>query len=221
MAGRVVRIVLPLLLIAGCSGNAGTKNDSGNKINTKQITAAGNYLFNGSTLEGWEITDFGTQGNVYVSGSVIVLTYGEGCTGITFKKEFPADNYMVKLEARRVTGNDFFCGMTFPAGDEYCTFIVGGWHGPVVGLSCINGRDASENETTRLMKFENGQWYKICLIVKGNMIRALIDDEIVVDFSKNGKKLSLRPEVDLSKPFGIASWYTTSEIRNMELEMLK
>ena len=57
-------------------------------------------------------------------------------------------DYEVTLEAMRVDGNDFFCGMTFPAGKDPCTLIVGGWGGTVVGLSSINGMDASENETT-------------------------------------------------------------------------
>jgi hypothetical protein len=48
-------------------------------------------------------------------------------------------NYEIKLEAKKVTGNDFFCGMTFPVGDSFCSFIVGGWGGPVVGLSSIDG----------------------------------------------------------------------------------
>ncbi len=178
------------------------------------------YLFNGKDLDGWEITNFGTQGPVYVSGGQIMLAMGDGCTGITWKKEFPAMNYMVTLEARRVAGNDFFCGLTFPVGSDPLTLIVGGWGGATVGLSSLDGKDASENETTRLMKLDSERWYKICLIVKSDTVKALIDDEVVVDVSTRNKSLSIRPEVELSKPFGIASWRTTAALRNIRLEKL-
>jgi hypothetical protein len=42
-----------------------------------------------------------------------------------------------------------------------------------------------------------------------------------VDFVKGNKTLSVRPEVELSRPFGIASWYTTAELRNIKVENIK
>jgi hypothetical protein len=107
--------------------------------------------------------------------------------------------------------------MTFPAGKDPCTLIVGGWGGTLVGLSSIDGYDASENETTTRMKFETGRWYNIALEVREETIKAFIDDSLVVDFTRNGKKLSIRPEVGLSQPFGIASWNTTAALRNIRL----
>jgi len=175
-------------------------------------------LFDGKTLNGWEITNFGPQGPVYVSGGEIILGMGDGCTGITWKGEFPSIDYIVTLEAKRVSGNDFFCGMTFPVGKDPCTLIVGGWGGTVVGLSSINKMDASENETTTLRKFEKNHWYRICLIVKKDTIKALIDEDVVVDFAIGNKRLSIRPEVQLSRPFGIASWTTTAAIRNIRVK---
>jgi hypothetical protein len=145
---------------------------------------------------------------------------GDGCTGITWKRSFPRNNYKVTLEAKRVEGNDFFCGITFPVGKEPCSLIIGGWGGAVVGLSSIDKLDASENETTTLRKFEKDCWYRICLIVKGDSIKALIDDAVVVNFVKVDKQLSIRPEVELSKPFGIASWRTTAALRDIRLERL-
>lgn len=175
------------------------------------------YLFNGLTLDGWEITNFGTQGPVYVSEDEIILGMGDGCTGITWKGNFPVTDYEVTLEAKKVDGNDFFCGMTFPAGKYPCTLITGGWGGTVVGLSSINGLDASENETTINRSFEKDRWYKISLRVTDSKIEARIDNEIVIDFTIDGNILSIRPEVDLSKPFGIASWRTTAALRNIRL----
>jgi hypothetical protein len=86
-----------------------------------------------------------------------------------------------------------------------------------VGLSSINGMDASENETMEIRQFEKDHWYRIRLKVTGETIQASIDDEIVIDFTIGENLLSIRPEVELSKPFGIASWRTTAAIRNIRL----
>ena len=56
-------------------------------------------------------------------------------TGITWTNEVPTNNYEISLEAMRVEGSDFFCALTFPVGNDPCSFIVGGWGGGVVGLS--------------------------------------------------------------------------------------
>ena len=175
------------------------------------------WLFDGKSLTGWEITNFGPQGPVSVSDGKIVLGMGDGSTGITWKEEFPVDNYEVSLEAMKVDGNDFFCGMTFPVGKDPCTLIVGGWGGTVVGLSSINGMDASENETTTLRQFEKNRWYSIRLKVAGGKIQAWIDDEQVVDFTIGDNMISIRPEVELSRPFGIASWHTTAAIKEIRI----
>ncbi len=178
------------------------------------------YLFDGRTLNGWEISDFGTEGDVYISDDKIVLGMSDGCTGITWKEEFPDADYEVTLEAMRVDGNDFFCGMTFPVGKDPCSLIVGGWGGAVVGLSSIDGMDASENETTSIRKFEKEHWYRIRLKVTEAVIEVWIDDEKVIDFTIGDNFLSIRPEVEQSKPFGIASWRTTAAIRNIRLAPL-
>jgi hypothetical protein len=97
---------------------------------------------------------------------------------------------------------------------------VGGWGGPVVGLSCIDGEDAAHNVTKTLKKFEKNTWYKIRIRVDDQTILAWIDDEKLVDFAYSGHQLSLRAEVGLSKPFGLFTWETTGEIRNLELKNL-
>jgi hypothetical protein len=208
-------VLMAVITLSSCMGRQNGKIPVA-AISPKDST----YIFNGQDLDGWEITNFGPQGPVYVSGESVILGMGDGCTGITYKKDFPLTGYKVTLDAKRVNGTDFFCGMTFPVGKEPCTLIIGGWGGGTVGLSSINGNDASENETTRLMNFENDRWYKIGLSVTGNKIEAWIDDSIVVDFKKDNKKLSIRPEVELSKPFGIASWRTTAELRNIRVVKL-
>jgi hypothetical protein len=206
-------LILLMLVPAGCGNRKKESQLEKAVVQLKDST----YLFNGVNLDGWEITNFGPQGPVYVSGDEIILGTGDGCTGVTWKKTFTENNYKVTLEAKRVSGIDFFCGMTFPVDKEPCTLIVGGWAGTVVGLSNIDGMDASENETTRIMKFDNERWYNICLVVKEDSVKAWIDDSLVVDFYRKGRRLGIRPEVELSKPFGIASWRTTAALRNIRL----
>ncbi len=225
----VIRVIAGILLIPAmvysCSGRktekaAGQITVSGEEapVNAVRDTS---LLFDGKTLDGWEITNFGPQGPVYVSGSNIMLGMGDGCTGVTRKGYFPKSNYEVTLEAKRVEGNDFFCGMTFPVKESFCSLIVGGWAGTTVGISSINRMDASENETTSLRVFEKNRWYTIRTRVTDEKIEAWIDNEQVVNLTIGEKKLSTRPEVELSKPFGIASWRTTAAIRNIKLKYLE
>jgi hypothetical protein len=221
---RVLKWIFLFLVLSGC--NSAVKKENQQKENNTQseksqeIVQDGTSLFNGKDLDGWEITNFGTQGPVLVSEGNIVLNFGDGCTGVTYTGSFPKINYEVSLDAMKVSGNDFFCGMTFPMNDTYCSFIVGGWGGPVVGLSTIDGNDASDNNTKLLMNFEKNTWYHIRLQVTDAKIMAWIDDKQVLDFTIDGHKLGIRPEVSLSRPFGICSWNTTAALRNIWLKEL-
>jgi hypothetical protein len=142
---------------------------------------------------------------------------GGPMTGVTYKLPFPKMAYEVRCEAKRADGNDFFCGMTFPVADSHCSLIVGGWGGAIVGLSSINEHDASENDTTKYMKFDNDRWYKFRVRVTPDRIQAWIDDERVIDADIAGCKISTRVEVDLNKPFGFASYQTKAVLRNIEV----
>jgi len=217
-ATAMAGLCLLFLLLIGCTGGRKDNKSEHEEIVDEKLPG---LLLNGETVEGWEITNFGPQGPVYVSGDAIILAMGDGCTGITWKKEFPSIDYEVTLEAKRMEGNDFFCAMTFPVDKDHCTLVTGGWGGTTVGLSSINRRDASENETTTLRKFEKDRWYAIRLRVTDNQIKAWIDEEMVVDFAIDDKVLSIRPEVELSKPFGIASWVTTAALRNIRVKEIE
>ncbi len=210
---------LIVLLFVNCSYNKNKQEPKTEAIVQKSEVVNENSLFNGKTLDGWKITQYGTQGPVLVSEGKLVLNYGDGCTGVTLEKEFPKVNYEVTLEAQKTVGNDFFCGITFPVNDEFCSLIVGGWGGTVVGLSSIDDNDAEHNSTRILKKFDKNVWYKIKLQVTGEKVIAWIDDEKLVDFNYPGHRLSLRAEVQLSKPFGLFTWQTTGEIRNIRLEI--
>ena len=139
--------------------------ESTSKTDCRRKSQDTTLLFDGKTLDGWEITNFGPQGPVSVSGDQIILGMGDGCTGITWKKAFPRTDYEVTLDAKRVSGNDFFCGITFPVERVHAHLIVGGWGGATVGLSSIDGKDAAENETTSIRNFETNRWYHIRLVV--------------------------------------------------------
>jgi hypothetical protein len=132
--------------------------------------------------------------------------------------QYPKMNYEIALEAMRVDGSDFFCGLTFPVGDDPCSFICGGWGGGVVGLSSIDGSDASENETTKYQEFESKRWYKIRVRVTDGKIEAWIDDTQKVDVDTEGKRIGVRIEVDLSRPLGIATYNTTAAVRDIKIK---
>jgi hypothetical protein len=170
-------------------------------------------LFDGKTLGNWQATNFGGEGNVQVEEGRIVLEMGGDLTGITWRGDFPKVDYEIELEAMRVDGSDFFCGLTFPVGESFCSLILGGWGGTVVGLSSIDGLDASENETSRAMNFESKRFYPIRLRVTRSKIEAWIAEKKIVDQDIVGRKLSVRPEVELSRPLGIASWRTKAALR--------
>ena len=91
----------------------------------------------------------------------------------------------------------------------------------MVGLSSIDGLDASENETTKYMKFDTGHCYRLRLRVTKQKIEAWMDDEKIVDQPILGRRISLRPgDIDLSKPFGVATWQTTGALRAIKIRRL-
>jgi hypothetical protein len=177
-------------------------------------------LFDGKTLDGWKITDFGGQGQVSVEEGKLSIEIGQPMSGVTYKKEFPKVDYEIHLEAMRVEGTDFFCGLTFPVKDSHCSFIVGGWAGSVVGISSIDGHDASENDTTQVMKFKNNKWYKIRVRVRADKLEAWIDDQQMVDQNIKGRRISTRAEVDPSKPLGLSTYLTHAAIRDFKYRLL-
>lgn len=177
-------------------------------------------MFEKPARDGWVKTDFYDPGDVVFADTAVILEEGMAMTGITWTEDFPRIDYEVTVEAMRVKGNDFFCGLTFPVRNEPCTLIIGGWGGSVVGLSSIDGLDASENMSGLSQRFENGRWYRIRLRVTQEAITAWIDDKEVVDVETEGRRFSIRPEVALSRPFGFATWYTTAALRNLEVRRL-
>jgi len=178
-------------------------------------------LFDGKTLAGWAETDFAGRGPVKVSEGKLILGTGL-MTGVTWTNaaDLPRINYEIALDAMRVDGSDFFCALTFPVKEDPCSFIVGGWGGGVVGLSSLDGQDASNNDTTRYMNFDNGKWYALRVRVTETNLQCWIDSDKVVDVETKDRRISIRSEVEDSRPLGIASWSTTAALRNIRLRKL-
>lgn len=177
-------------------------------------------LFDGKTLGQWKATDFGGQGDVYVKDGAIFLEMGSYATGITWNGPVVRMDYEISLDAKRVDGSDFFCALTFPAGENPCTLVLGGWGGTLCGLSNLDYYDASENETTTFYAFEKDTWYHVRLRVESDRIQAWLDGEGLIDVDITGRKIDIRAEMDLCQPLGIATWVTTGAVRNIRLRKL-
>ncbi len=187
-------------------------------VTQKMLQAGGAVsLFDGESLGQWQQTPFEEEGKSYVAGDRIVMAMGRDMSGITWTGPLLRMNYEISLEAMRIEGTDFFCGLTFPVNESACTLVIGGWGGGLVGLSCIDYYDAANNETSWNLDVESGKWYQIRLRVTEKMIQAWIDDEMMVNFEWPGHKLDVRMEVDLSVPLGIAAWQTAGAVRNIEV----
>lgn len=172
-------------------------------------------LLEGNDLGDWKSTPFGGEGEVSAKDGVLRIEMGVDLSGVTWQGKFPRTGYEIELEARRVDGTDFFCGLTFPVGDEHCSLILGGWGGGVVGLSCIDGQDAANNETTQVMAFDANRWYAVRVRVTPETIACFLDGEQIVDQPLADHVISVRQEVIPSQPLGLATYSTTAEIRGM------
>jgi hypothetical protein len=211
-AGNLWVLVLPIMLgfPSGCT--------SPKAAPIPKAESSWEPLFDGHTLTGWKVTEFPGHGAVRCESGTIVLNKGTKLTGITWTNEPPARNYEIELDAMRVEGSDFFCGLTFPVGDAHCSLILGGWGGEIVGISSINTDDASDNQTTSLIQFDSGRWYHVRLKVADEKIEAWLDDRKIVDLDTTGLKITMRPgEIELSQPLGLATWKTTGALRNIKL----
>jgi len=180
-------------------------------------------LMDGKTLTGWEIVRSGGEGEPYVKNGILTLPMAISgtSTGVCWVGDpLPVNNYAVYYEARRVEGNDIFGGLSFPYGDTFATLIIGGWGGIVSGISCIDGYDASENETTKHVYFKDKQWYPVHLRVTTDSIRAVVDTVKVVDLATAGKRIHLRGGT-FAESLTLTSYRSTGEIRNLRIKRLQ
>ena len=168
-----------------------------------------------------EKTDFAHAGEVKVEEGAIVLGAGRSMTGITStRQDLPKTNYELTYEAIRVKGRDFFAAATFPAGNSHITLVNGGWGGHVTGLSSLDGSDASENETTSFVKYQDKTPHRFRVWVSDKVIRCWIDDAKVIAVNIEGRQVDTRIETNANKPLGFASYDTTGALRKIEIRPL-
>jgi len=197
--------LLALLLLAGCAG-----------------TPAWRALLPADDLGPWRPAPFGGEGEVAWRDGALVLERGSPLTGITWAgPEPPREDYELEVEAARLDGTDFFAAVTFPVGPGWCTFVPGGWGGAVTGLSTVDGADASGNPTTRYVSFLPGEFYTFRIRVDRAAVRVWMDGELLVEQPRAGHAFGIRPEVDLSRPLGIAAYATRAAIRAVRLRRLR
>lgn len=90
-----------------------------------------------------------------------------------------------------------------------------------MGLSSINGNDASENQTAKFMSFKNKQWYAFRVQVNATHVSAWIDDEEVFKVDREGTKFSLRAEVLKSRPLGYCAFQSKIEAKEWSYRVLR
>ena len=183
-------------------------------------------LFDGKSLDAWETVDIGGSGQIELEGGVMIINQGDSLSGVVYKKaaDLPLTNYEISLEAKRLQGVDFFCGLTFPVGDlKKCgTLICGGWGGSVTGISSIDDVDASNNATGTYQKYEDDKWYKIRLRVTPANLSVWIDDKQIVDQDIKDRKVSLRPgPIETYAPLAISTFNTAAAIQNVRMKAVK
>jgi hypothetical protein len=192
-----------------------------------QQGAAWAPLFDGRTLGSWRRTEFAGGAEVRVDpafgggGPAIVVGAGATLSGFHWTADAPTDRYEVALEFQKVQGSDFACGLTFPVGTSHATLVLGGWGGGTVGISSIDGMDASENETTTWIAFPEGRWFDVRLRVTTDRLEAWLDGKPIVNVGIAGRKISLRHgEISRSVPLGIATFQTSAAFRNIRMRRL-
>ena len=199
------------------SGGLGLNSYSGNARQDANDLAIQNgvlYPFNSSS----KIYHCGVDQSVIITSATTLRSRSYAMsTGINWTNDFPKVNYELALDAMRLSGSDFFCGLTVPVGTNSCSLIVGGWGGSLVGISSLDGMDASENDSTKFTSFESGRWYRIRLRVTEKRIEGWIDKEKLVNVSTEGRRISVRPgDIELSMPFGLAAWQTSAAFRELK-----
>lgn len=207
-------VALAAMLAMGTTG-------ADDKTDQKPSPAKPRILFDGKTLDGWKPADYVHSGGVKIEDGAVVLNTGKSMTGLTSTRtDLPKMDFEFSYEAKRVAGRDFFAAATFPVGNSFLTFVNGGWGGSVTGLSCLDGADASENETNRVVKYENNTWYKFRVRVSSAVVRCWIDGKELIVLNYKDHELRTRIESRACQPLGFATWETTGAVRNVSIRSL-
>lgn len=209
--------ILTALLVLGTAFASAADKSAAKPEAAREI-----MLFNGKSLDDWESVDVGGSGEVGLEGGLMIINQGENVSGAIYKKaaSLPTTNYEITLEAKRMQGVDFFVGLTFPVGDlKHCaTLICGGWGGSVTGISCIDGMDASDNNTSSYQRYKDDEWYAIRLRVTPKNLSVWLGDKQIIDEDIEGKKISVRPgPIESYLPLSLTTFNTMAAIRSVKL----
>jgi len=205
------------------SSSADEQKKKETKKKAKTAVAVWKSLFDGKKLGKWKpVTkyDFKEHGKIEVKDGSIVYHEGQPASGVHWTGEIPKMDYELTLEAKRLKGSDFFCGLTFPVNDNGLTLIMGGWGGWVIGLSCIDGYYAVDNETCQSEEFKDNKWYHVRVRVTKPKIDVFLDDKHIIELETKDRKLEVSWEMEPCLPLGFASWYTTGAVRNIRYRRL-
>ena len=207
----VATVTVCLILASLASGQAAKDQPAGGK----------RVLFDGKSLDGWKKSDLPRSGEVKVEKGQILLKDGGSMTGITStRQDLPKLDYELTYEAMRTEGSDFFAAATFPVDKSFITLVNGGWGGNVTGLSSLNGMDASENETTCTIKYEDKTWYRFRVRVTGKVIRCWVNDKEIIAVDYQDRRVGTRLETRVNEPMGFATWHTGGALRKIEVRPL-
>jgi Domain of Unknown Function (DUF1080) len=184
-------------------------------------------LWDGKTLNNWKTSDFFKPGKVRVDPNfkgtpVVIVDAGTPLNGFNWTgAALPKTNYEIDLEAMKIDGDDFMCGLTFPVGNSFATLVMGGWGGYTTGISSLDSMDASENETQCSVEYVKERWYHVRMRVTAGLLQTWLNDKKIIDVKITGRKVGLRfGEIDKSCPLGIATYKTTAAYRNIKIRKL-
>jgi hypothetical protein len=164
----------------------------------------------------WVSANFGGEGEIEWRDGSLTLPMGSPLTGIVWPNAIPRFlDYQLEVTASRLSGNDFFCGLTFPVDDSHATVVLGGWGGGLCGLSCVDDEDAGSNATRSYQSFAQKKRYTLLVEVSDRAIRAWLDGELLFEQATADHKISLRTEMLPSQPLGIASFMTRAAIHSV------
>jgi hypothetical protein len=175
-------------------------------------------LFDGETLDFWDSAPFPFCGKIEVHDSAIILQRGQPLSGIVWNGLIRQMNYELSLQAKRIDGEDFFCGITFPIGQNFASLLIGSSGGSDCRLCCIGGLEPSVSAQSQ--PFENERWYSVRLRVAGTHIQAWIDETAAVDLDTTDKMLALRDDLAASKPLAIMTNNASAAVRKIVLTLL-
>jgi hypothetical protein len=202
VSARAALVLVALPYLGGCAADAGWRAVTDGRTGVQPVV-------------------FGGDGAVEPCEGGLRLEPGSPLTGVTFDCALPDRDYEVELEAMRLSGTDFFCGLTLPTPAGCLSLILGGWGGAVCGLSCLDGRDAAHNETRCTRHFDRGRHYRVRVRVTAARIEVDLDGNPLLAADLLGRRASVRAELDLCQPFGVATFLTRAEIRGLRWRPLR